>query len=175
MALMHLWRQWRQWMVTAWKAITSSPPTHVKEIEAVVAVGASVQAVKIPGPESNAKQLVVRRLNWTKRSLRKDRRQTVFASSRVGRHGYWNQNRRMTRWILRRGPRTANPVKIFKSCDFGSHDCDGHCSMAAPMPNGQDRSQNRCLGAISVRSRPFDLMRPRWKHSLFAATAHSRH
>jgi hypothetical protein len=51
-------------MVTAWKAITSSPPTHVKEIEAVVAVGASVQAVKIPGPESNAKQLVVRRLNW---------------------------------------------------------------------------------------------------------------
>jgi hypothetical protein len=36
-----------------------------KNIEAVIGVGASVQATKVPGPESNAKQLVVRRINWT--------------------------------------------------------------------------------------------------------------
>jgi hypothetical protein len=35
-----------------------------KKIEAVTRLGASVQATKVPGPQSNAKQLVVRRLNW---------------------------------------------------------------------------------------------------------------
>jgi hypothetical protein len=35
-----------------------------KEIEAGVAMGTSVQAVKISLPQSNTRQLVVRRLNW---------------------------------------------------------------------------------------------------------------
>ena len=54
--------------IAATKAIarkTSGLPMNDKNIEAVSRVGASVQATKVPGPESNAKQLVVRRINWT--------------------------------------------------------------------------------------------------------------
>jgi hypothetical protein len=65
---MCIWRQWRQSLVIVWKALTkagtSGPTTNDKVIDAGVRVESSVQAVKIPGPESNAKQLVVRRLNW---------------------------------------------------------------------------------------------------------------
>jgi hypothetical protein len=35
-----------------------------KEVKADVRTDVSVQAVKIPGSQSNAKQLVVRKLNW---------------------------------------------------------------------------------------------------------------
>ena len=35
-----------------------------KKVEVVMEIRSSLQATKIPGPQSNAKQLVVRRVNW---------------------------------------------------------------------------------------------------------------
>lgn len=50
---------------TIWrKTAGGQSPMKDKKVEAVTKVQAGLQVTKIPGPQSNAKQLVVRRVNW---------------------------------------------------------------------------------------------------------------
>ena len=84
-----------------------------KDLKADVAPSVSLQAVKVPGPQSNAKQLVVRRVNWKDKNELTERQAAENLCNFTGRQS----------WILEKKEQN-DPVDITARSPGGTESQD---------------------------------------------------